>query len=142
MIEGPFCTHSTVRLTPHIYQDGSRTDCWRCECGQAFLPIVAPEPVPGPWTGTWCPLCGPGLPCDDDGCCSACGATAVGEGAEQALALRAGVDPSHPAAIRLLAVALSDCVQALRAADWYAPGTAAEAQAAIQRSEALLAEAN
>ena len=48
------------------------------------------------WTGTWCPQCGPDVSCDDDGCCSACGATAVGEGTEQALALRASVDPTHP----------------------------------------------
>jgi hypothetical protein len=40
------------------------------------------------WTGTWCPQCGPDMPCDEEGCCHSCGAMAVGEGAEQALALR------------------------------------------------------
>lgn len=42
------------------------------------------------------------------------------------------------AAIRLLAVALSDCVRVLRGADWYASGTAGEAKAVIDRAEALL----
>lgn len=41
---------------------------------------------PTTWTGTWCPQCGPDVPCDEDGCCSACGSDAVGDGAEQALA--------------------------------------------------------
>lgn len=40
------------------------------------------------WTGTWCPQCGADVTCDEDGCCVVCGATAVGEGAEQALDLR------------------------------------------------------
>jgi len=49
------------------------------------------KPGPGlpPLDGTWCPQCGPDVACDEDGCCSACGATCVGEGAEQALAWRA-----------------------------------------------------
>lgn len=46
------------------------------------------------WTGTWCPHCGPDVSCDEDGCCAACGATAVGEGVEQALALRARLEPA------------------------------------------------
>ena len=40
-------------------------------------------------TGTWCPQCGPDVLCDEDGCCCTCGANCVGDGVEQALALRA-----------------------------------------------------
>jgi len=48
--------------------------------------LMAEEDV---WTGTWCPQCGPDVACDDNGTCCTCGATAVGEGAEAALAWRA-----------------------------------------------------
>jgi len=41
------------------------------------------------WTGTWCSQCGPDVTYDEDGCCCTCGANCVGDGAEQALALRA-----------------------------------------------------
>jgi len=37
--------------------------------------------------GTWCPQCGPGVPSDEDGCCTLCGATAVGDGADVANAV-------------------------------------------------------
>lgn len=36
-------------------------------------------------TRYWCPQCGPDCHGDEDGCCSMCGATAVGRGAELAL---------------------------------------------------------
>lgn len=34
---------------------------------------------------TWCPECGPSVPIDEDGLCAACGATAIGPGADLAL---------------------------------------------------------
>lgn len=34
---------------------------------------------------TWCPMCGPGVAVDEDGCCTSCGSTAMGEGADEAL---------------------------------------------------------
>lgn len=37
---------------------------------------------------SWCPQCGPDVACDEDGCCVTCGADAVGDGANQAHALR------------------------------------------------------
>lgn len=63
MIEGPFCTHQRVNLTPHIHEDGSCTDHWRCECGQVFMPVGSTldteteRPVPrhsrGPQLWVW-----------------------------------------------------------------------------------------
>ena len=44
------------------------------------------------WTGTWCPQCGPDVSCDEDGCCSACGSTSVGDGCEEALRALAEVE--------------------------------------------------
>ena len=41
MTDGPFCTHQRVNFTPHIHEGGTFTDHWRCECGQAFAPILA-----------------------------------------------------------------------------------------------------
>lgn len=42
--------------------------------------------------GSWCPQCGPDVGVDEDGCCATCGATAVGDGADTALKLRALVE--------------------------------------------------
>ena len=67
--------------------------CLRCRY-PGGVRVVDPTPVP--WTGTWCPQCGPDVACDDEGCCTSCGATCVGEGVEQALAWRAGVPAAHP----------------------------------------------
>lgn len=47
---------------------------------------VAECPDGWPWTGTWCPMCGPDVACDEDGCCAVCGSTCIGPGAEHALA--------------------------------------------------------
>jgi hypothetical protein len=41
---------------------------------------------------TWCPICGPGLPIDEDGCCTSCGSTATGEGSDEALAVLAELE--------------------------------------------------
>ena len=41
---------------------------------------------------TWCPECGTGVPIDEDGCCTMCGAGAVGPGADQALRLLDAVE--------------------------------------------------
>ena len=35
---------------------------------------------------TWCPQCGPHAWVDEDGCCRSCGADAMGDGADEALA--------------------------------------------------------
>ena len=40
---------------------------------------------------TWCPECGPAVKVDEDLCCAQCGASASGEGADQALELLNGV---------------------------------------------------
>ena len=37
------------------------------------------------WTGTWCPQCGHNVRVDEDGCCTGCGSTSVGDGCEEAL---------------------------------------------------------
>ena len=37
MTEGPFCAHQVVRFAPRTHENGSRTDHWLCECGQAFV---------------------------------------------------------------------------------------------------------
>jgi hypothetical protein len=49
----------------------------------------------------WCPQCGYGPDIDDDGCCCACGATAIGDGAEEAVALRSRVAELEPALQRI-----------------------------------------
>lgn len=54
MSDGPFCAHQIVRLVPHIYDDGSRTDHWRCECGQVF---VLMQQVAADAPRTTCPTC-------------------------------------------------------------------------------------
>ena len=53
---------------------------------------------------TWCPVCGPYVEVDEDGDCAACGATATGEGADQAM---------HILADQTLML-LSDLVKAVR----------------------------
>lgn len=40
----------------------------------------------GEGIATWCPQCGPRVAIDEDGCCASCGATAVGDGVDRALA--------------------------------------------------------
>jgi hypothetical protein len=42
--------------------------------------------VRGGYTDSLCPECGPHVTIDEDGCCSGCGCTATGEGAEQVFA--------------------------------------------------------
>ena len=42
--------------------------------------------------GTWCSECGPNVACDEDGCCAGCGRDAVGDGADEALAIMAEYD--------------------------------------------------
>jgi hypothetical protein len=61
------------------------------------------------WTGTWCPECGPGVAVGDDGLCQSCGATAVGEGVEEALkALRAAARvPEAPLSREVLKTVLA-----------------------------------
>ena len=39
------------------------------------------------WLGSWCAQCGPEVSVDADGLCSHCGATAVGDGADEAITL-------------------------------------------------------
>lgn len=51
---------------------------------------------------TWCPGCGPSVRVDEDGCCLTCGATAMGEGAVEALRLRLELETCH-AALREIA---------------------------------------
>ena len=48
--------------------------------------IVTDEQTKTDISGTWCPECGQGCAIDDEGCCQTCGSTAVGDGAEEALA--------------------------------------------------------
>jgi hypothetical protein len=68
---------------------------------------------------TWCPQCGPGVGIDEDGCCTSCGATATGEGAEQALRLKAKLDSAYEAVYerRELREALTECQANLEAAE-------------------------
>ncbi len=59
----------------------------------ASIPPGHVEPIEPPAEHGWCPLCGPvGLHYDEDGCCLGCGADAVGEGADAALAAAAERD--------------------------------------------------
>lgn len=37
-----------------------------------------------PFLGSWCPQCGSNVSVDEDGCCNACGCSAVGQGADEA----------------------------------------------------------
>lgn len=37
-----------------------------------------------PFLGSWCTQCGPHVSVDEDGCCNACGCSAVGQGADEA----------------------------------------------------------
>ncbi len=49
-----------------------------------------PEPEPGPeWKGSWCSQCGFDVWFDEDGLCSTCGSTAVGDGSDEAIEIRA-----------------------------------------------------
>lgn len=57
----------------------------------------SPAGVDAPVGPTWCPQCGPRVAVDEDGCCQTCGATAMGEGADAALAAEARAERAEAA---------------------------------------------
>lgn len=62
-----------------------------CDARLAEVPALRHHPAA---CASWCPGCGAGVPIDDEGCCTGCGATATGLGSDEALrvlAERAGV---------------------------------------------------
>jgi len=83
------------------------------------------------WTGSWCAQCGPNVLVDEDGCCSACGSQAVGDGAEAALAAAGERD-----ALRERVDALTGAATVYRSALLGIAGYAAES-ATVIADEAL-----
>lgn len=63
--------------------------CKRHASLESASEVVARQTGGAEWIplGSWCPLCGPEVAVDEDGCCAMCGATAMGLGADAALAL-------------------------------------------------------
>jgi hypothetical protein len=53
---------------------------------KALRALLAPSQAFEPVEGTWCPECGHGVQVDEEGLCVSCGATAIGNGANRALA--------------------------------------------------------
>ena len=61
------------------------------ESAVAGLDDKGEEAVGDGWLGSLCPSCGFGVGVDEDGGCTSCGATAVGEGVDEAVRLRSRV---------------------------------------------------
>lgn len=59
-------------------------------CREAWNRRAAPDALARqdyePVAGTWCPECGPRVRVDEEGLCVSCGSTAIGNGANKALA--------------------------------------------------------
>jgi hypothetical protein len=91
---------------------------------------------PDGWTGTWCPQCGSGVSIDEDGLCNHCGCTAVGDGAEEALAAIAEVERLKLEQNQAVDTYAASIAQAVAAAD----AAADAAEAACRERDASRAE--
>ena len=81
-------TLDNARLRDRLGEIAEKADC--AEATSIALAALAATPADyEPMNGTWCPECGPNVLVDEEGLCVSCGATAIGNGANRALAVLA-----------------------------------------------------